>query len=53
MNEEEKKKNVTVCVCIYVSQSDYLSCDLCKQRSGTRERERETHFPPFVYACVM
>ncbi len=26
---------------MYVSQSDYLSCDLYKQRSGTRERERE------------
>jgi hypothetical protein len=27
---------------MYVSQSDYLSCDLYKQRSGTRERERES-----------
>jgi len=33
--------NVTVCACMYVSQSDYLSCDLYKQRSGTGEWERD------------
>ncbi len=41
--KKKKKKNITVCACIYVSQSDYLSCDLYKQRSGTRrERENES-----------
>jgi len=37
---------------MYVSQSDYRSCDLYKQRLDTRERERERVCLFFVRICM-
>ena len=34
---------------MYVSQSDYLSCDLYKQCSGTREKETFSAFRICIY----
>lgn len=40
--------------CMYVSQSDYLSCDLYKQQSGTREKEKHSLFVHlYIYMMQM